>query len=145
VFWIWDENNADNTLMFLVVARQPRNFQPLTLAWPAGCTGIWEGTQLGQLTQTGQRDIVFHIHAQHVNWGSWLGGSNCCSGTGWVLSIGWWAIAFVHHLFCIYCYYYYYLFLCFPSKLSFSQPTSSYCFPILLSVLQDLRGWLRGA
>jgi len=45
--------------MFSVVARQSRIFQLLMLAWPARCTGNWEGTQLGQLTQTGQRDILF--------------------------------------------------------------------------------------
>jgi len=59
VFWIWDENNVDNMLMFLVVARQSRIFQLLTLAWPATCTGSWKGTQLGQLTQTGQRGVLY--------------------------------------------------------------------------------------
>jgi len=29
--------------------------------WPARYTGSWEGTQLGQLTQTGQKDILFHM------------------------------------------------------------------------------------
>jgi len=38
VFWIWDENNVDNMLMFLVVARQSKAFQLLILpgAWEAG-------------------------------------------------------------------------------------------------------------
>jgi len=29
VFWIWDENNVDNILMFVVVTRQSRTFQLL--------------------------------------------------------------------------------------------------------------------
>jgi len=30
--------------------------------FPVGrCTSIWEGTQQGQLTQTGQRDIPYHM------------------------------------------------------------------------------------
>jgi len=33
--------------------------------------------------------------------GSWPRGSDCCSGAGWVSFIGWRAITFVHHLFCI--------------------------------------------
>jgi len=57
VFWIWDENNVGNTLMFLVVARQSRTFQLLNAA---RCTGSWEGTQLRQLTQTGQKDTPRH-------------------------------------------------------------------------------------
>jgi len=47
--------------MFLVVARQSRTFQLLTVAWAARGTGSWEGTQLGQQTQTGQRDIPYHM------------------------------------------------------------------------------------
>jgi len=61
VFWIWDENNVDNILMVLVIARQSSTFQLLMLAWASRCMGSWEGTQLGQLTQTGQRDILFHM------------------------------------------------------------------------------------
>jgi len=60
VFWISDKNNADNKLMFLVVARQPRTFQLLMLAWPARCTGSQEETQQAQLTQTGKGDIPCH-------------------------------------------------------------------------------------
>jgi len=41
-------------------------------------------------------------HSHYVTWWNWLGGSNCCSWTGWVAFIGWWAIAFVLHSFCIY-------------------------------------------
>jgi len=72
VFWIWDENNVDNILMFWVAARQSRTFQLLLLAWPARCTGSWEGTQPdmgtqpGQLTQTGQRDLLFRVTPRSV-------------------------------------------------------------------------------
>jgi len=52
--------------MFSVVARQSRTFQLLVLAWPARCTGSWEGTELGQLTQTGQRDLLFHVMSSSV-------------------------------------------------------------------------------
>jgi len=55
VFWIWDENNVDNILMFLVFARQVMDF---SASRAAGCMGSWEGTRLGQLTQTGQG--IFH-------------------------------------------------------------------------------------
>jgi len=58
VFRIWDENNVDNTRMFLAVARQSRTFQLLALAWPARCTRGWEGTRPGQLT--GAAEGVFH-------------------------------------------------------------------------------------
>jgi len=40
--------------MFLVVVRESRTFQLLMLAWASKCTESWEGTQPGQLTQTGQ-------------------------------------------------------------------------------------------
>jgi len=46
VFWIWDENHVDNLLMFLVVARQSRIFQLLTLSWPARYMG---GTRTADL------------------------------------------------------------------------------------------------
>jgi len=46
--------------VFLVVASQSRILQLLTLAWPARCMGSWEGTQLGQLIQIGQRGILLH-------------------------------------------------------------------------------------
>ena len=50
VFWIWDENEVNNILMFLLVASQSQICQLLRLAWAAGCTGSWEGTQPGRLT-----------------------------------------------------------------------------------------------
>jgi len=64
VFWIWDENNVDNILIFQVFARQSGTFQLLRLAWAARCRASWEGTKPGQLTQTGQRDIPCHMMAR---------------------------------------------------------------------------------
>jgi len=72
---IWGVNNVDNILMFLVVAKQSRTLQLLTLAWPSRCTGSGEGTQLGQLTQTGQRDIPYHMTScSAYKWGELAGG-----------------------------------------------------------------------
>jgi len=114
---------VDNTLMFLVVAGQSRTLQLLTLAWPARCVGSWEGTQLGQLTQTGHRDVPYRmascsVHSLGVAKGQRLlledrlgighrVASNCI----------------VHHLLYI-IYYHHHLFLCFPIKLSLPQPLS---------------------
>jgi len=67
VFLIWDENNVDNILMLLAVARQVMDF---SASRAAECMGSWEGTQLGQLTRTGHG--IFHTircHAQHIQWG----------------------------------------------------------------------------
>jgi len=83
VFWIWDENNVNNILMFSV-ARLSKIFQLLTLAWAAQVHGEVGGDTAG----TG----IFHTvscHAQYVSWGSWLGaaiaawgGPGCCSSGG---------------------------------------------------------------
>jgi len=43
VFLIQGENNIDNILTFLVVARHSRTFQILPMAWPTTCKGSWEG------------------------------------------------------------------------------------------------------
>jgi len=59
LFWIWDSNNVDNILTFLVVARQSRIFQLLTLAWPARCSET--GTQLGHLTRPVPGNIPYHM------------------------------------------------------------------------------------
>ena len=64
------------------------------LLWGSG--GGWEGTELGQLTQTCQRDIPYHM----ALWGTVrLGENSHCSGTGWasvtVVNSG-----VVHHLSC---------------------------------------------
>ena len=62
MFWISDENNVANIpMMFLVVSRQSKTFLFFTPAWHARCTGSWEGTQLGQLTPTGQSHIPYHM------------------------------------------------------------------------------------
>ena len=47
VFWIWEENNVANILMFSVVARQSRIFQLLTQAWPARLHGKLGGDTAG--------------------------------------------------------------------------------------------------
>jgi len=92
VFWTWDEINVDNILMFLFVARQARTFQLLVLAWPARCLGSWEGTQPGQLTQTGQRDIPYRMTSRSVcKLGELAGGQQLLLGNGlgiihWVVS-----------------------------------------------------------
>jgi len=84
---------------------------------------------------------LFHTirrHAQYVSWGSWPGGSSSCWGTGCVSFIGWWVIALVHHLFCVYVIITIIIvitFFCFPIKLSLFQPTSFYFFPILVPIL----------
>jgi len=46
VFWIWNENNVEN---------------PPCQKGGGGCTGSWEGTQAGQLTQIGKSDIPYHM------------------------------------------------------------------------------------
>ena len=66
MFWVQYEKNADNTLMFSVVAKQclyqVKDFSASD-AQPArrleGHKEL-EGTQPGQLTQTGQRGIPYH-------------------------------------------------------------------------------------
>ena len=144
MFWIWDENNVDNILV-LLVAKQSRIFQLLLLAWPDRCIGSWEGTQLGQLTQTGERGILFHMMSCCIyNLGELAGGSDCYSGMAWILFIWWQAIAFVHHLF----YYYYYVLLCFPVKLSLSQAMSfhfSHSPPHPMGCGRGMSMWLSGA
>jgi len=55
---VWHENNVDNILIFLVVARWSRTFQLPTLA--SQVQGSWEGTRPGQLTSASHRDILFH-------------------------------------------------------------------------------------
>jgi len=68
MFWICADNGVDNTGMFLLLLssahRESRPFLLLTppcqwIGW--GYTRSWDGTQLGQLTQTGQRNIPYHM------------------------------------------------------------------------------------
>jgi len=138
VFWIWGENNIDNILMFLVVARQSRFFQLFTLAWAARCMESGTGTQLGHLTPTGQRDVPYHMtscsayklgelaRVQPLLLGDRMGivhlmVSNCiCASRTLYIS---------HYYYYYYYYYHRHLFLCFPIQLYLSQSTSFYFFP----------------
>ena len=70
MFLFRDENSVDNTLMLLsVVAEQcfrrvKEDFSASRVALPVRswrCTRSWEGTQLRQLAQSGQRDIPYHM------------------------------------------------------------------------------------
>jgi len=58
LFGFKEKNNVDNTPMSIVAAKQccikPR---PFAVKGPMSC----EGTELGQLTQTGQWDIPYHV------------------------------------------------------------------------------------
>jgi len=90
VFWIWDKNNVATLTKFLIVTRQSRISELLMVAWPARCTGSWEGTQLGKLTQTGERGILYHMMSCPVyKLGELSRGSDRCSEMGWVLFIRW--------------------------------------------------------
>ena len=69
VLWICDQNSVDdNTPMPLLLLSRARTASRLSL-FPAlshqqvhwGCPRSWEGTQLGQLTPTDQRDIPYHM------------------------------------------------------------------------------------
>jgi len=66
MFWIWAENSVDNIEVFYACSAhtESRPFPLLTsphqrVGW--GCTRSWNGTRLGQLTPTGQRDIPLPI------------------------------------------------------------------------------------
>jgi len=89
VFRIWDENDADNILMFLIVAGHSRTFQPLTLAWAARCMGSWGGNTARTADPNWPKGILHTIwhHAQCISWVSWSEGSDSCLETGWVLFV----------------------------------------------------------
>ena len=77
--------------------------------WGWGGTRSWEAIELGQLAQTGQRDIPYHMTSYERNYkteGCWAGlGGSCCSGTGLAFIRGWWTIAcqlFLNIYMCIY-------------------------------------------
>jgi len=58
------------------------------------CTRSWEGTQPGQLTQTGQSDIPCHVTScSAYKLGELAAGSDRWLGTGWALVSGRWAVA----------------------------------------------------
>ena len=66
-FWICAGNSVGNTAMFqLLLSSAYTESRPFLLLTPPhqrvgwGCTS-WEGTQLGQLTPTDQRDIPYHM------------------------------------------------------------------------------------
>lgn len=68
MFWICDQSSVNSTLIFKLLQSsaytKPRTFQLLTLPFPAmswGCTRSWKRTQLGELTQTGQRSTPYHM------------------------------------------------------------------------------------
>jgi len=77
MFWICDPRTVDNTEMFSFLLSSTytdsRSFLLLIpphqrVGW--GCTRIWEGTQLGQLTPTDQRDIPYHdVMLSIQSWG----------------------------------------------------------------------------
>jgi len=140
VFWIWVENEVDDILTFSVVARQSRSFQLLGLAWPARCLGSCEGTQPGQLTQSGHRGILFHMASCSLYKLGGVGRGAATAARGrvvmWLSSGGeqlhLCITCFVHIIIAIIIiinYYYYCLLLCFPIKLSSSQPMSFYFSP----------------
>jgi len=47
--------------MALVVAKQSRTFQLLTLAWAARCTRSWEGTQQDSWPQLAKGDMPYYM------------------------------------------------------------------------------------
>ena len=72
-FLFQEKNNVGNTLMFMVAAKQCCKEARLSLGKE---TRSWEGTELGQLTETGQRGILYHM----ISSGSFGGGgSSSCS------------------------------------------------------------------
>ena len=68
LFWICAGNSVDNTGRFsLLLSSAHTESRPFLLLTPPhqrvgwGCTRSWEGTWLGQLTPTVQRDIPYHM------------------------------------------------------------------------------------
>jgi len=66
MFWICAENSVDNTEVFLsLLSSAYTESRPFLLLAPLHqradqrCTGSWEGTQLGQLTPSDQRDVPY--------------------------------------------------------------------------------------
>lgn len=60
VVWISDENSSDNTQVFQL--RRDKDLSAYA-ALPArrwGCRRSWEGIKPGELTHSGQRDVVHH-------------------------------------------------------------------------------------
>jgi len=129
VFWIWDENNVGNILMFSVVARQ----SGILSAAQAGLACQAYGKQgAGPSRDSGPKLPAGILHTM-------LSASAGGAGQGGAIA-AWGGLGIVHPavsncicallVLCIYYYYYYYynLFLCFAIRLSLSQPTSFYFF-----------------
>ena len=60
MFWISAGNSVDNSEMFSLLLSSAYTVKAFS-AWVGGSTRIWEGTQVGQLTPTDQRDILDHM------------------------------------------------------------------------------------
>lgn len=86
---------VDNTKMFCSLLSSPYTQRFFRFPCP-----VSTGTQVGreQREDSWPEDKargIFHIrecHVLFVNWGSWLGISDHCSGMGWTPISGWWAI-----------------------------------------------------
>ena len=141
VFSIWDENNIDDILSCSYLVK---DFSGPYAGLACRVLGRWSQLANG---------IIHAIwrQAQYIYWRSRLGSS---LGVGWVMFIKWGAIAPVHHLFYIYIIVIttttiiivviiINFFLCFPVKLSLSQPMSFYFFPF--SSPSHGSKWLHGA
>ena len=91
-------------LLLSNVYTKSRIFQLLMPSQQEGWRGTrrWEGTQPGQLTQTGQRNIPYHVMSCPVYKLRGVGlVGDCCSGTNRASVSEWWAIAL-----CITCFVY---------------------------------------
>jgi len=82
VFWICNENNVGNILMFSVIAKKSRSFQLLMLPGGRG-----RSRDSRPKLAEGMCHAVGH-QGQCAGWGSWLGRGDRCLGTGWVSVIG---------------------------------------------------------
>jgi len=60
MFWFQEENNVANTLMFVGAAQQCCP-EPRPFAAKEPCS--WDGRELGQLTESSQRDIPWHMRS----------------------------------------------------------------------------------
>jgi len=68
MFWICAEYSIDNTGIFLLLLSSAYAESRLYLLFTPphqqagwGCTGSWDGTQLGQLTPADQNDMLYHM------------------------------------------------------------------------------------
>jgi len=79
-----------------VLNNKPIAFQFHMLPWQWGgceCARSLEKTQTGQLTSNGLRNIPYRsTSSRTVNCRKVARENCCCSGTGWPLATGWWAL-----------------------------------------------------